>query len=115
MGPSSVGVGEGCVSVDKQVQSLNGVAQLRELLQELERDLGLEALTRNERDLLYAAERLARTLGEMIRTEDLRSHPLIAAMAQPTFHRTLRSLVTKGYLSPAPHRKTGVYVLKAAV
>lgn len=100
--------------MEKQTQSLNGVAQLRELLQELERDLGLEELTRNERDLLYAAERLARTLGEMIRTEDMRGHPLIAEMAQPTFHRTLRSLVLKGYLSPAPHRKTGMYTVKSA-
>ena len=90
---------------------LDGLAQLRELLVGMERDLGLSSLTRNELDVLYALRRLSAQTGQIVRSELIRNHTLVKEMSQPTFHRSLRALIEKGYIQSAPMRKAGAYVL----
>ncbi|MGO4852749.1 hypothetical protein [Phaeovulum sp. W22_SRMD_FR3] len=95
-------------------KKLGSVAKLRELLLGMENELGLGELTRNELDLLYAIERLAQ-VAVPVRSEDMRQHPLVSHMTQPTFHRTLRGLLERGLLMRAADAKTGRYMLAQAV
>ena len=93
------------------IRRLERLGELREILLRLEGDLGMDGLSRFERDLLHAVRMLAGT-GQSVVTGDLRAHPLVADMTQPTFHRALRALVDQGLLARAPGERAR-YVLGA--
>ena len=86
------------------------VSQLRELLLGMERDLGLGKLTQNEKDVFYAVQLVIAANGGVARSEDIKNHELTRNITQPTFHRSLKSLVSQGLLSLAPNTKAGSYI-----
>jgi len=86
------------------------LAQMRELLLRMEGELGLEGLTRFERDLLYAIRCLVAE-GKTVRSAALRAHELVEAMTQPTYHRALRELILRGYIAPEEHNRSTYRVL----
>ncbi|WP_248633405.1 hypothetical protein [Cereibacter changlensis] len=47
----------------------------------------------------------------MVRSDAIRRHNLCSAIATPTFHRALRSLVEKGFVDHAPLTKARAYKL----
>jgi len=69
------------------------LSQLREVILGMERDLGLDRLAANDRDLLYAVDSLFVSEASPVRTEALRAHALVKAMPQATFHRAGRNHV----------------------
>ena len=69
------------------------VSQLRELLLGMERDLGLGKLTQNEKDVFYAVQLVIAANGGVARSEDIKNYVLTRNITQPTFHRSLKSLV----------------------
>ncbi len=90
------------------------VARLRELLATMERDLGLTSLSSNELDLLYAVRLVSDQNKEpIVEASDIREHPITRQMSQPTFNRTIRSLLEKGYLETAPNHKAKRYQLSS--
>ncbi|MCC6001021.1 MAG: hypothetical protein JJU19_09190 [Pararhodobacter sp.] len=99
------------------IQSLDAIARLRELLASLERDMGLNTLSPNERAILYAMQRLSNDPSRkdqptaVLRTDSIKSHDLVGSMSQPTFNRALKSLIQKNFVSPAPEAKMGCYIL----
>lgn len=95
-------------------QSFLSVAQLRELLMGMERDLGLGDLSQNEKDVLYAVQVACNADSGVARSDDIRNHMLLQTMTQPTFHRSLKSLVKKGYVGHAPNTKAGAYIMADA-
>ena len=86
------------------------VSQLRELLLGMERDLGLGKLNLNEKDVLYAVQLVIAANGGVPRSEDIKNHELTRNITQPTFHRSLKSLVSQGLLSHAPNTKARSYI-----
>ena len=86
------------------------VSQLRELLLGMERDLGLGKLTQNEKDVFYAVQLVIAANGGVARSEDIKNHELTRNITQPTFHRSLKSLVSRVLLSHAPNTKAGSYI-----
>ncbi len=96
-------------------QAYLSVAQLRELLLGMEQELGLGDLSHNEKDVLYAVQVAFQTGGGLARSDDIRNHMLLQTMTQPTFHRSLKSLVQKGYVGHAPNTKAGAYILQTRV
>jgi hypothetical protein len=94
------------------IEKLERLAKMREMLLRMEQELGLGELTRFERDLLYAVRDLAAE-GEVVRSADLRSHALTRDMAQPTFHRALRELLSRGYLRHVEDKRTRYYMVAA--
>ncbi|MEM9635884.1 MAG: hypothetical protein AAGA50_31490 [Pseudomonadota bacterium] len=88
---------------------ISTLAQLRILLESMEQDLGLSKLSPNERDLLYAAQSLSNDSNEFIRSDDLRNHPLLKSMTQPTYYRSLKRLLELGFIEPPSGKKTGLY------
>lgn len=89
------------------------LAKLRLLLHEMETDIGLAPLTRNERDILIAFYELSHQVNDKrtCSTEVVRTHPTLRSMSQPTFHRTLRKLVSKGMVFRSGDLPLGVYEL----
>lgn len=84
------------------------LAKLRNLLQQMETDVGLEALSQHQRDLYYAACLVADT-DQMVTSEQVRSHPMLARMPRATFYLALRDLVRGGYLVAAGGIRDGIY------
>lgn len=80
------------------------------MLADFENEAGLEQLGEKERDLLYAFVRLA-CVGQPVRSDAIRSHPLVAPMTHPTYHRTLRALLDMGLVSHADGTRSRSYVL----
>ena len=96
--------------MDMSAQRYLNVSQLRELLLGMERDLNLGKLTQNEKDVFYAVQLVISANGGVARSEDIKSHELTQNITQPTFHRSLKSLVSQGLLSHAPNTKAGSYI-----
>lgn len=89
------------------------IAQLRELLHEMERDAGLHELSTVERAILSAMDTLStRKTCNAVSTEELRSHVLLTDVAQATFYRALNSLKSREFIEVAPNRRAKSYVLK---
>ena len=76
----------------------------------MERDLGLGKLTQNEKDVFYAVQLVIAANGGVTRSEDIKNHELTRNITQPTFHRSLKILVSQGLLSHAPNTKVGSYI-----
>lgn len=89
----------------------NKLARLRDLLWQMEVEVGLERLSQNQRDVYYAACLIADD-EKIIHSEQVRLHPMIVQMARPTFYRALKDLVLKGYLSATDGRKGRYNVMK---
>ncbi|MBD3678284.1 MAG: hypothetical protein HUJ27_07765 [Rhodobacteraceae bacterium] len=93
------------------MDKLQAILELRSMLQEMEQDLGLHDLSAAERDIFLAARGLTKNPGDVIRSDEIRSHKLIQSIAQATYHRSLRALVDKGLLRRAEGSKAKSYVL----
>lgn len=88
------------------------LAQLRDLLHAMEAEVGLSDLTPNERDVLLAcfAHLYTDENGDTVcQTDAVRRHPTVARLSQPTFHRTLKRLMERGYVHKSESWPLGVY------
>lgn len=86
---------------------------LRTILYGMERDLGLGDLSKAEMDIFLVAQNLTKSAGDVVRSHDLRNHEFTESLAPATFHRGLRSLLSRGLLRRADGRKAKDYVVKA--
>lgn len=91
---------------------LSHVAMLRVLALSMETDLGLDRLSGDERNLIYAMSALTADGQETLRSDEMKRHPLCRRLSHPTFYRALRALLDKGYVSRSGPRKTGTYHLE---
>lgn len=90
-------------------RNISTLAQLRILLESMEHDLGLKELSTNERDILYATQSLSGDTNAFVRSEQLKNHPLLKSMTQPTYYRSLKRLLDLGFIEPPTGKKTGLY------
>ncbi|WP_372572701.1 hypothetical protein [Ruegeria jejuensis] len=90
------------------MMEISKLAELRKLLQSMERSLGLQDLSPVERDVYYAASEISKS-DEEVRTVLLIEHSLLQTVSRPTFFRAVKSLVNKGYLSHGRASNRGRY------
>ena len=93
------------------MSEISKLTELRKLMLEMERSMGLQDLSSIERDIYYAATDLSDDPGE-VKTNSLIRHTLVADVSRPTFFRALKSLVCKGYLGQSHVSGRGQYVVK---
>ena len=86
------------------------VATLRQMLFELEREVGLQQMSSSQRDIYYAACLLGDE-DEVVNSDALREHPLLRDMPRSSFFRVLKELVSLGYLRSAGSPRSGLYRL----
>ena len=84
------------------------LAVLRNLLCEMEREIGLRRLSDVQRDVYYAACLLTEH-APSAHVEALRSHPVACDVSRPTFYRAMRELIGQGYLAADGEGRTGMY------
>lgn len=77
----------------------------------MEVEVGLEDLSQPQKDVYYAACLVA-DKDQLVHSETVKRHPMLALMARPTFYRALKDLVDKGFLVTAGSRKDGRYLIK---
>jgi len=91
------------------------LSNLREVVHEMEVDLGLASLERKERDILiafFASSTKDPNHGVIARTEMVRQHPTLIDISQPTFHRALRRLVERGLIKRSEGLPAGTYSIQ---
>lgn len=84
------------------------LARLRDLLWQMEVEVGLEKLSQPQRDVYYAACLVADD-EQNLHSEQIKQHPMITPMTRPTFYRALKDLVLEGYLVAVCDKKNGQY------
>lgn len=94
------------------MSEISKLAELRKLLLDMERSMGLADLSAVERDIYYAASDCA-TSRAPVKTTALLDHDLVASVSRPTFFRALKSLVGKGYLEHCAQASRGRYIVKS--
>lgn len=81
------------------------------MLWQMEVEVGLEDLPQPQKDVYYAACLLADS-NELVHSDAVKRHPLLAPMSRPTFYRALKELVDKDFLINAGRCKDGRYYVK---
>lgn len=92
------------------MKKLRHLTELRLLLDDMERQLGLETLSPLERDILYVAVKIADHHG-YVRISELMAHELIDYASRPTFYRAFSSLQNKNYFTHPDEARRGEYLL----
>lgn len=95
-------------------RELMRIADLRQLLREMEHDLGLNHLSRTEADVLYAVTQKSQN-GSDVSLTAMQEHPLVRDMPRATFFRALRNLVEIGLVAKSSDRKRAGYIVKLQV
>lgn len=95
------------------MDKLSSIFELREMLRQLERDVGFEDLSRVERDVLLAAHSLCASPGDVISSDQIRGHGLVQPVPQATFYRAIRRLLGIGLLERAARTKARSYVVRS--
>jgi len=83
------------------------------MLREMEHEVGLHALTAVEMDVFLAAHALSGKGPEAVTSDEIRKHDLTAGIAQATYHRALRSLLSLGLLEKAEGYKSRHYLVRS--
>ncbi len=94
------------------MEKLRLMFELRDMLRNMELEIGLDDLSSVERDVLLVAHMLSAEEGDSVASDKIRSHSLVKPIAQATYHRALRSLLDQGFLETAVGSKTKRYVLR---
>lgn len=90
------------------------LAHLRDVLHQMEQNLGFEELSRKERDILlafYANASMDASFGLVSSTDRVRAHPTLETVSQPTFHRALRRLLDRGMVARPEGLPAGMYAI----
>lgn len=89
------------------------MAELRDMLRRMEREVGLEGLSPVEKDVFLAAHSLTREPGDIVQSEQIRKHRLVKCVSPATYHRALRTLLENGLLENARGSKSRLYVVRS--
>lgn len=93
------------------MSEISKLTELRKLLLNMEKSMGLQELSSVERDIYYAASDHAISTGA-VKTTVLQDHTLLTNVSRPTFFRALKSLQSKGYLEQCKNSTRGYYIVK---
>ena len=90
--------------------NIGKIAQLRQLLLGMERDLGVDSLGAVQKNIVYAATLLSQA-AKSVETDEIRKHELLDGVSRSTFFRALKDVVEAGYLSHVEGKKRASYRL----
>lgn len=96
----------------KDRHTLSALLELRNMLREMEQDVGLDVFSAAERDVLLAAHAVTEKQGEAVSSDQIRRHALASKLAQATYHRALKALLAAGRIEKARGHKVGWYVVR---
>jgi DNA-binding MarR family transcriptional regulator len=93
------------------VAILHSYAKLRELLFQIEVDLGIEELTETERKVLAALARLSGGTNCDVQLDEIRQDAIITDIPAPSLYRAFSALQKQGYIGRSGGQRSGLYHL----
>lgn len=90
--------------------NIGKIAELKQLLLGMERDLGVDSLGAVQKNIVYAATLLAQA-DKPFKTDEIRKHELLAGVSRSSFFRALKDVVEAGYLSHVEGKQRSSYTL----
>lgn len=85
-------------------------AELRNLILQMERDMSIVSLTEIEKKVISALIILSNKEQKPIHLDQLREHPLVKSMPQPSLYRAFQTLIKSGYIDKVGTERSGLYV-----
>lgn len=88
--------------------SIDSIIRLRLLLEDMERDLGLDQVSSAEK-MIYLAAQDVKSSDGFVQTKDMIEHKLTKGLSRPTFFGGLKAIQNKGLLKNSDRKKTGEF------
>jgi len=86
-------------------------ADLLNVTQSMETDLGLSALTQTDKQVLAAVVLITKDGKRDALLDDIRTHNLVDAIPTPSLYRSLKTLIQKGLVQKVGSERSGIYRL----
>ena len=86
-------------------------ANLLEITQSMEEDLGLSALTQTDRQVLATVVLVSDDGKTDALLDDIRTHCLVDTIPTPSLYRSLKTLIQKGMVRKIGTERSGIYTL----
>jgi len=86
-------------------------ADLLNVTQSMETDLGLSALTQTDKQVLAAVVLITEDGKRDALLDDIRTHNLADAIPTPSLYRSLKTLIQKGLVQKVGSERSGIYRL----
>ena len=90
---------------------LNSYAKLRELLYQIEIDLGIDELTETERKVLAVLARLSGGTNCDVQLDQIRQDVILTEIPAPSLYRAFSTLQKQGYIGRSGGQRSGLYHL----
>ena len=90
---------------------LTSYAKLRELLFQIEIDLGIEELTETERKVLAVLARLSGGTNCDVKLDQIRQDAIMSDIPAPSLYRAFSTLQKQGYIGRSGGQRSGLYHL----
>jgi len=97
------------------VPILNSYAKLREVLFQIEKDLGIEELTETERKVLAVLASLSCGTNRDVQLNDIRQDAIVTDIPAPSLYRAFSTLQKRGYVGRSGGQRSGLYHLQKSV
>ena len=91
---------------------LNSYAKLREVLFQIEKDLGIEELTETERKVLAVLANLSGGTEIDVSLDDIRQDAIVTDIPAPSLYRAFSTLQKQGYIGHSGGQRSGLYHLR---
>lgn len=86
-------------------------ADLLNVTQSMETDLGLSALTQTDKQVLAAVVLITEDGKRDALLDDIRTHNLVDAIPTPSLYRSFKTLIQKGLVQKVGSERSGIYRL----
>ncbi len=86
-------------------------ANLLKIIQSMEAELGLRALTQTEKQVLASVVLITDDGSRDALLDDIRTHSLVDTTPTPSLYRSLKTLIEKGIVQKVGSERSGVYRL----
>ena len=98
-------------TVEDVVRILTLYAKLREMLFQIEMDLGIEEMTETERKMLAVLARLSGGTNCDVQLDEIRQDAIITDIPAPSLYRAFSALQKQGYIGRSGGQRSGLYHL----
>ena len=83
---------------------------LKQMLDDMEQDIGLSSLSGVEKNV-YLAAQASKSQDGLVQTKQILKHSFTQKMSRPTFFRALKSIEKKGFISHSGDKKVGLFIV----
>jgi len=94
------------------VPVLSSYAKLREVLFQIEKDLGIEELTETERKVLAVLAGLSGGTNRDVQLDEIRQDSIVVDIPAPSLYRAFSTLQRRGYIGRSGGQRSGLYHLR---